>query len=736
MKLLPTTIISPWKNIRRYGKYLLLTTLMAGVLALGLKGWRVYLAAQQLRADAQLLETLISSSQGATDIAGAEALLGVLRRDIRALRDEAALFFPVIRHLDWAPTYGPDLAATEQLLGAADDLAAAAGESYKALAPLAPSLEQSPSLSPALLAPLASARPRIETARQAIARAERSWDALPIDRLSPALRARLRPLTPLLPVFDTAINLASAASDTGAALAPVLADRHAAQPPNVVLAEQLSAARPRLEDARLALARAAMSWERVSPDELPAPLRERWAQLPRLLPLARDGLDLALVLPELLGASGPRDYLLLAQNPYELRATGGFITAAGRLTLDRGRFADFQLRNSPYVDDMGAHPYPLAPQALDRYMGIQLWVFRDANWSPDFPTAARKAAELYQLGQARTFTSVVAFDPAAIQLLLGAIGPVDVKGATVSAANVSQYLRDGRDIQQDQDKLFIEQLGQAMIARIEASPQSADLLALGRALQRALDERHILLYVADPQAAALFGRLGWDGAVRAETGDFLMVVDSNVGYTKSNSSIQEQVIYSVDLSQLSAPLAELTVKHAHRVAGAGACIELQPIAEGQRYYEDLAARCYWDYLRVLAPGGSELVDWRTQPTPAEWMLSGIGDDGAVASSPGEGGTQTFSTFLVVPIGGQRETFLRYRLAAGALTHDQHGWQYRLRIQKQPGTGALPFIVRIRMPRGATVTATNPVPAATSVQTLTFTVDLAQDHVIDVHFQAP
>jgi len=275
-----------------------------------------------------------------------------------------------------------------------------------------------------------------------------------------------------------------------------------------------------------------------------------------------------------------------------------------------------------------------------------------------------------------------------------------------------------------------------MIARIEASPQSADWLALGRALQRALDERHILLYVADPQAAALFGRLGWDGAVRAETGDFLMVVDSNVGYTKSNSSIQEQVSYNVDLSQLSAPLADLNIKHTHHLAGAGACIQLQPIAQGQGYYEDLTARCYWDYLRVLAPGGSELVDWRTQPTPAEWMLSGIGDDGAVASSPGEGGTQTFSTFLVVPIGGGRETILRYRLPAGALTHDQHGWQYRLHIQKQPGTGALPFVVRIRMPRGATVTATNPAPAATTIQTLTFTVDLAQDHVIDVHFQAP
>ena len=51
----------------------------------------------------------------------------------------------------------------------------------------------------------------------------------------------------------------------------------------------------------------------------------------------RDGLELAQALPSLLGADKPAEYLLLAQNPDELRATGGFIGAVGVLTLDQGR---------------------------------------------------------------------------------------------------------------------------------------------------------------------------------------------------------------------------------------------------------------------------------------------------------------------------------------------------------------------------------------------------------------
>ncbi len=44
-------------------------------------------------------------------------------------------------------------------------------------------------------------------------------------------------------------------------------------------------------------------------------------------------------------------------------------------------------------------------------MGIDLWVFRDSNWSPDFPTAARQAVALYRPGQPVSVDGVVALGP-------------------------------------------------------------------------------------------------------------------------------------------------------------------------------------------------------------------------------------------------------------------------------------------------------------------------------------
>src|SRR5690606_22520184 len=52
------------------------------------------------------------------------------------------------------------------------------------------------------------------------------------------------------------------------------------------------------------------------------------------------GVQLAPLLPDLLGLTEPQTYLLLLQNNHELRATGGFITAVGRVTLDKGRIAE------------------------------------------------------------------------------------------------------------------------------------------------------------------------------------------------------------------------------------------------------------------------------------------------------------------------------------------------------------------------------------------------------------
>ena len=106
----------------------------------------------------------------------------------------------------------------------------------------------------------------------------------------------------------------------------------------------LTAAGPALEQAAAALERTAAARAElaaaVPAEALPWRVQQLLRQADELLPLGQSGLRLAPHLPALLGVDGPRRYLILAQNEDELRATGGFLTGAGVVTVENGRIAE------------------------------------------------------------------------------------------------------------------------------------------------------------------------------------------------------------------------------------------------------------------------------------------------------------------------------------------------------------------------------------------------------------
>ena len=218
----------------------------------------------------------------------------------------------------------------------------------------------------------------------------------------------------------------------------------------------------------------------------------------------------------------------------------------------------------------------------------------------------------------------------------------------------------------------MEPLAQAILRRLSTNQPERGWPALSQAIMRALDERHMQIAVDDPAAAALFSRRGWDGAVRPGSADFLMVVDSNMGYNKVTPNIQEQVSYAIDLADPAAPSAELSIQHTHRLKAPIVCDQNQGADEimSIRRYEEMMTGCYWDYLRVLVPGGSRLIAAVAQPVPGQWLLTGSDYDGAATLSEGEAGARTLNVFLVVPPGEARRTLFRYRVPAAVLTHDE------------------------------------------------------------------
>ena len=92
----------------------------------------------------------------------------------------------------------------------------------------------------------------------------------------------------------------------------------------------------------------------------------------------------------------------------------------------------------------------------------------DVNLTPDFPTAAALAREMYRQRSGRTVDGVLATDPVALSYLLGAVGPVKVPGGKdLTSRNAvlvllsETYMRN--TVPENQDRYF------AAAARAEAT---------------------------------------------------------------------------------------------------------------------------------------------------------------------------------------------------------------------------------------------------------------------------
>ena len=476
-----------------------------------------------------------------------------------------------------------------------------------------------------------------------------------------------------------------------------------------LLFEGLLAASPHLQKAAGPVGQAAA-------DVAALPATRLWGPLPRLVPmlqyyleLGHAGLEAAAAAPTLLGAEEPAHYLLLAQNNDEIRATGGFITGIGVATVTRGNPGKLTIRDS-YDFDKFTVDHPYAPEAMQRHMGIILWVTRDGNWSPDFPTAAQAVEDLYHLENTTEIEGMVAFDMQGLQALVEAVGPLYIEEYQdqIDGANVLQKAREywaptvpgGLSLHEWLDeqgwdqvkedwwahrKDFMGLLAEALMAKLQAGTQADQLMGLLWTVKRAIDEKHILLYFHDPAVQGLLAKADMDGALDSGAdGDYLLALDTNMGYNKVNLNVEKIMDYQVSLADKAVPQATLTITYHNRSPAQPICEHRPKIAET---YDLMAKDCYWNYLRVYVPLGSELL-WGEGVTQTETIAE-------------EHGRTLFTTFMVVPAAESHTVSFTYRLPA------IQGDEYRLLVQKQPGTDAVPLTVRVHLPDQISVVATEP-----------------------------
>ncbi|WP_199422812.1 DUF4012 domain-containing protein [Actinotalea solisilvae] len=336
-----------------------------------------------------------------------------------------------------------------------------------------------------------------------------------------------------------AVRDVSAALDVVASeVVPALADAAGAVGPRdlvpvdgAVPLAPVVGAQPAVAAAADAAARADALVAGIPTDGLVPPLATAVAQARG--PLAEAALlldrvdDAVALLPPMLGADGPRTYLVLVLNPAELRSGGGIVGSVavlhavdGRLTLGE-RLASRTLPRLDAPPALGAEELAVHGDRLGSIM-------QNVTMTPDFPRAAELAVEVWEAGGGAPVDGVLAVEPVALAHLLDVTGPVTAPDGTVLEADgvVRTLLHDAYARYPDPDATdaFFAASAAGIFDALVTVPGSP--AGLVDALGRSVAERRVALWSAHAEeqerlAPSPLGGSFFDPAAADQAGVFL-----------------------------------------------------------------------------------------------------------------------------------------------------------------------------------------------------------------------
>ncbi len=278
------------------------------------------------------------------------------------------------------------------------------------------------------------------------------------------------------------------------------------------------------------------------------------AELDAAAPAAETAALAAAEVPGMLGASSPVDWLLLLTSPAESRGLGGLVgnyvvvrADDGRVDIvDSGRNEDLNRG----LEEVGAE-LNAPPQYLDRWGAFSPErFFQDVTLSPDLPSVAAVAANLYEQTSDTTIEGVLVLDPFAVEAILDLSGPVDAGGIRLTESTVVDFLLVGQyEHFEDDDVARVAALGQLVSATFDAFTSGA--LPGPRGLAQTIGtvieaDRLGIWWAAGGGPSTLVDSAGLDGRFPSSNGgDLFGLVQQNSGQNKIDVYLERTIDYRI-----------------------------------------------------------------------------------------------------------------------------------------------------------------------------------------------
>ncbi len=451
-----------------------------------------------------------------------------------------------------------------------------------------------------------------------------------------------------------------------------------------ITTQEIARATEKIERVRISLTE---THQQIQSVQLPVPARtqiltsltsgiEQLSAAQELLPVIRD----------LVAKEGKRTYMVLFQNPMELRPTGGFIGSFALVTAEQGKIREWKILDVYDADgQLTGHVDPPVP--IRKHLSQPNWFLRDSNFDPDFAISGAWAAWFLQKELGISVDGVIGVNLFFAQQLLRVTGPITVSdfgNETVYPntlfSKAHEHAQGGFFPGSTQKKGFLTAVSKELLARFSSTKSLpwTDLLSV---MKSSLEEKQVMFFSTDAALQSYVEQRGWAGRITPTRcieqtpdgqtatpclADYLSVVEANLGINKANYIASKAVHIQKSVNSFGTVATILTLMY-----------------DNTDKQNNAYAESYVNYLRIIVPRNTTLtgVTVNDQPlSPADVDSASYGADKHI-----------FGFLVTIPPQYAAEVKIAYSLpekiqmATGG---------YQLIYQKQSGDKTGPLLVSV------------------------------------------
>jgi len=247
-------------------------------------------------------------------------------------------------------------------------------------------------------------------------------------------------------------------------------------------------------------------------------------------------------LARLLAVNSRSSFLVLIQDPTELRSSGGLIDTLAYFTLINSHLA-----SSRYFSTSSLTTTSPSPQIWQQITRQSTWQIRDFSFEPNFPSSAKEVARLFTKTTSLPVDYVIAVNLSTLEKILGFTGPIslpELSDPVTSQNLVPTYL--SHISRTGSRNLFISSLAATLSSRIHRLPVHSQIEIFYYLLSQLQSRQTFITPVSAP----------WDGSLSPPScpfspclSDFLIPVENHIGLNKSSAYITRTATLSHSLSK-------------------------------------------------------------------------------------------------------------------------------------------------------------------------------------------